>query len=58
VTAARPSASRPGHGIVSVRTRGINQRRRVVCEFARSFLVAGREAYADLFPGTDESWGV
>lgn len=58
VTAARPSASRPGHGIVSVRTRGINQRREVVCEFARSFLVAGRETYAELFPGTDERWNV
>src|SRR5918912_1637633 len=31
VTAARPSASRPGHGIVSVRTRGRNQRGEVVC---------------------------
>jgi acyl dehydratase len=58
VTAARASASRPGHGIVSVRTRGINQRHEVVCEFARSFLIAGREAHADLFPGTEEPWNV
>jgi len=41
-----------------VRTRGINQRHEVVCELARSFLVAGRDAYAELFPGTDEPWAV
>jgi acyl dehydratase len=58
VTGARPSASRPTHGIVSVRTRGINQRREVVCEYARSFLVARRDAAPDLFPGTDAPWGV
>jgi itaconyl-CoA hydratase len=56
VTAMRESESRPTHGIVSVRTRGLNQRREVVCEFARSFLVAKEPA--DSFPGTDESWNV
>ena len=42
VTAMRESASRPGHGIVSVRTRGLNQRDEVVCEFDRSFLIPKR----------------
>jgi itaconyl-CoA hydratase len=39
VTAVRESASRPRSGIVSVRTRGLNQRDEVVCEFERSFLI-------------------
>ena len=39
VTAVRESASRPRYGIVSVRTRGLNQRDEVVCEFDRGFLI-------------------
>jgi itaconyl-CoA hydratase len=58
VTGVRESASRRTHGIVTVRTRGINQRREVVCEFARSFLVGKRSSARDLFPGTDEPWAV
>ena len=59
VTAARESASRPTHGIVGVRTRGINQRGEVVCEFVRSFLIPKSAAAAsDPFPGSDEPWGV
>ncbi len=58
VTAVRESKSRWGHGIVSVRTRGINQRSEVVCEFARSFLIAKTASAPDSFPGTDEQWGV
>ena len=58
VTSARESKSRPAHGIVGVRTRGINQRREVVCEFSRTFLVPKRAAAVDSFPGTDECWGV
>ena len=58
VTAARESRSRPSYGIVSVRTRGINQRREVVCEFARSFLVPKRSAPSRAFPSTDERWRV
>jgi itaconyl-CoA hydratase len=58
VMGARESESRPTHGIVSVRTRGVNQRREVVCEFARSFLVARREQAVESFPGTDEPWRV
>jgi acyl dehydratase len=43
VTAVRASGSRPGQGIVSVRTRGLNQRDEVVCEFERSFLIPRAE---------------
>jgi acyl dehydratase len=58
VVSARESKSRPAQGIVGVRTRGINQRREVVCEFSRSFLVPKRESAVDSFPGTDEPWSV
>jgi acyl dehydratase len=58
VTAVRASESRPTHGIVGVRTRGINQRREVVCEFSRSFLIAKTAAARDSFPGTVEQWNV
>jgi itaconyl-CoA hydratase len=58
VTSVRESESRPTHGIVGVRTRGVNQRREVVCEFARSFLIAKAAAAREAFPGTDESWNV
>ena len=39
VTAVRESESRPRYGIVSVRTRGVNQRGEIVCDFERSFLI-------------------
>jgi itaconyl-CoA hydratase len=39
VLSVRESRSRPAHGIVEVRTRGVNQRDEVVCEFERSFLI-------------------
>jgi acyl dehydratase len=58
VTSVRESESRPTHGIVGVRTRGLNQRREVVCEFARSFLIAKASSARDSFPGTDEQWNV
>jgi len=58
VTSVRESGSRPTHGIVGVRTRGINQRHEVVCEFARSFLIPKRASASDAFPGTDEDWRV
>jgi acyl dehydratase len=38
----RESRSRPAHGIVRIRTRGVNQRDEVVCEFERSFLIPKR----------------
>ena len=39
VLAKRPSKSRPGRGIVTVRTRGLNQRDEVVIEFERSIML-------------------
>jgi itaconyl-CoA hydratase len=39
ILAKRESASRPGAGVVTVRTRGLNQRDEVVIEFERSVLV-------------------
>jgi itaconyl-CoA hydratase len=39
VLSKRESASRPGSGVVTVRTRGLNQRDEVVIEFERSVLV-------------------
>jgi acyl dehydratase len=54
----RESQSRPTVGIVGVRTRGVNQRREVVIEFRRTFMVYRRGAaeVAATFPGTDEAW--
>ena len=47
-------------GIVSMRSRGINQRREVVIEFKRTFLVYKRNApeIQPAFPGTDDDWTV
>jgi itaconyl-CoA hydratase len=39
VLGVRESESRPAQGIVTVRTRGRNQRDEIVCEFERSFLI-------------------
>jgi itaconyl-CoA hydratase len=60
VLETRPSASRPGFGIVTVRTRGINQRREVVIEFRRAFMVACSDEADATFtgPDTDETWRV
>jgi acyl dehydratase len=56
----RESASRPNMGIVSMRSRGVNQRREVVIEFKRTFMVYKREApeVQDTYPGTDDDWTV
>jgi itaconyl-CoA hydratase len=56
----RESRSRPSVGIVTVRTRGINQRREVVVEYRRSFMIYKRDAdeVADMFPVTDAEWTV
>ena len=56
----RASASRPNMGIVSMRCRGINQRREVVIEFKRTFMVYKRDApeVQGTFPGTDNEWTV
>jgi itaconyl-CoA hydratase len=42
VLAKRESKSRPDRGIVTVRTRGLNQRDEVVIEFERTIMVARR----------------
>ena len=39
ILAKRESKSRPGRGIVTVRTRGLNQRDEVVIDFERSIMV-------------------
>jgi itaconyl-CoA hydratase len=56
----RESRSNPDVGIVSMRTRGINQRHEVVVEFRRTVMVyrRGSPAAADDFPGTETEWGV
>lgn len=43
VVAMRPSRSRPGAGIVTIETRGYNQKRTLVCEFRRNFLAPLKE---------------
>ena len=55
----RPSASRPTVGIVRMRTRGINQRREVVIEFLRTFMVYRRGApeLSGLVLEPAEPWG-
>jgi itaconyl-CoA hydratase len=60
ITERRESRSNPSVGIVSMRCRGINQRREVVIEFTRTFMVYKRNApeVADTFPGTDDDWRV
>ncbi|KAA5803974.1 MaoC family dehydratase [Alkalicaulis satelles] len=42
VLAKRESQSRPGQGIVTVLTRGFNQRSEMVCTFKRNMLIPGR----------------
>lgn len=60
VTSKRDSKSRPNVGIVGVRCRGINQRREVVIEFLRTFMVYRRDApeVSRMFPGTDTDWTI
>ena len=56
----RESKSNPSVGIVTMRCRGVNQRREVVIEFQRTFMVYKRDAseVEDGFPGTDADWTV
>jgi acyl dehydratase len=60
ITALRESGSNPSVGIVTMRSRGVNQRREVVIEFQRTFMVYKRGAseVEDAFPGTDADWTV
>jgi acyl dehydratase len=56
----RESRSKPNVGIVEIRTRGINQRREVVLEYRRTFMVYKRGApeVEDSFPVTAEEWTI
>jgi itaconyl-CoA hydratase len=60
VLETRESTSRPNVGIVGVRSRGINQRGEVVCEFRRTFMIYRRTApeVANLFPVVETEWSV
>jgi acyl dehydratase len=60
ITERRESRSNPSVGIVSMRCRGINQRREVVIELTRTFMVYKRGApeVADTFPQTNDDWRV
>lgn len=60
VLGKRESKSRPNVGIVTVRCRGINQRREVVIEYRRTFMIYRRDApeVTGTFPGTDAEWTV
>jgi acyl dehydratase len=60
VTEMRESKSRPYAGIVSVRTRGVNQRAEVVIEFRRTVMVykAGHGEEDRGAPITSEEWRV
>jgi itaconyl-CoA hydratase len=55
----RESGSDPTVGIVTMRTRGLNQRCEVVIEFKRTFMIPRRHAGSDVrgwFPATDDEW--
>ena len=56
----RASETRPTVGIVSMRSRGVNQRAEVVIEYLRTFMVLRRTASeaSSSFPATDIPWGV
>jgi itaconyl-CoA hydratase len=60
ITDLRESASNANVGIVTMRCRGLNQRREVVIEFKRTFMIYKRGApeVDDMFPGTDDDWTV
>ena len=56
----RESESRPYIGIVGIRSRGINQRKEVVCEFRRKMMIYRRDAgkSPEVFPVTEDDWKV
>ena len=60
VLEVRESRTNADVGIITVRSRGINQRREVVIEFTRAFMIYKRAApqAQDAFPGTDAGWTV
>lgn len=52
----RESRSRPNVGIISVRTRGVNQNGVTVMRYRRTYMVYKRVAAIDSFPETTEAW--
>jgi itaconyl-CoA hydratase len=60
ILAVRPSTSNPTVGIVSMRTRGVNQDGLVVIEFLRTFMVYSRDAPEAQpgFPAVSAPWTV
>jgi acyl dehydratase len=53
----RPSESRPDRGVVTVETKGLNQRAEEVCYFRRKVMVWARDAApARLRPYADDPW--
>src|SRR3712207_5489532 len=60
ITDKRESESNPSVGIVTMRSRGLNQRTEVEIEFRRPFMVYKRAApeVEDTFPETDADWTV
>lgn len=56
----RESKTNPDVGILTMRTRGLNQRGEVVVEFRRTFMIYKRTApqAERSFPGTDAEWTV
>ncbi len=60
ILALRESASNDRVGIVSLRTRGVNQRAEVVIEFLRTFMLYKRSApeAAPTFPEVNAEWTV
>jgi acyl dehydratase len=59
ILAVRESRTQRRVGIVTMRSRGINQRTEVVIEFRRTFMIGSRSDRGDgVFPETETSWGV
>ena len=60
ILSVRPSSSNPDVGIVSMRTRGVNQHGTTVIEYMRTFMVYRRSApqAAPTFPGAVSDWTV
>jgi itaconyl-CoA hydratase len=54
----RESSSRPEVGIVTMRTRGVNQRGEVVIEYRRTFMLyrRGADAAKSVFPDVEAEW--
>ncbi|HET9691902.1 MAG TPA: MaoC family dehydratase [Acidimicrobiales bacterium] len=52
----RPSASKDDRGVVTVETKGVNQRGEVVCEFRRKAMVWKRDAAPERRRPYDDLW--